>query len=110
MIKKIDHIGITVKDLKETMRIYSDIIGLELKGTGTIEEQKITHATFLAGEVKIELVQPTHPDSPISKFLEKRGEGMHHIAYCVDNGIPMIEGIPKQYDQYFIKGEPKGLY
>ena len=85
MIKKIDHIGIAVKDLEEAISIYTDILGLEFKGTGTIEEQKIIHATFLVGGVKIELVQPTHPDSPMGKFLEKRGEGMHHIAFRVEN-------------------------
>jgi methylmalonyl-CoA epimerase len=85
MIIEIDHIGIAVNDLKEAMSIYSDIIGLEFKGTEEIEDQKIIHATFLAGGVKIELVQPTHPDSPVGKFIEKRGQGMHHIAYRVEN-------------------------
>jgi methylmalonyl-CoA/ethylmalonyl-CoA epimerase len=85
MIKKIDHIGIAVKDLKKAMSIYRDILGLECKGTEVIEEQKIIHATFLAGEAKIELVQSTHPDGPVGKFIEKRGEGMHHIAYRVES-------------------------
>ena len=85
MIKEIDHIGIAVSNLKETMRIYKDLLGLECIGTETIEEQKIIHATFLAGSVKIELVQSTHPDGPIGKFIEKRGEGLHHIAFRVEN-------------------------
>lgn len=85
MIKKIDHIGIAVKNLEEAISIYRDILGLEFKGTETIEEQKIIHATFLLGGVKIELVQPTHPDSPVGKFIEKRGEGIHHIAFRVEN-------------------------
>jgi len=85
MIKEIDHIGIAVKDLEEAMSIYTDILGLEFKGTEKIEEQKIIHATFLAGRVKIELVQPTHPDSTVGKFIEKRGEGIHHIAFGVEN-------------------------
>jgi methylmalonyl-CoA epimerase len=85
MIKEIDHIGIAVKDLEEAMNIYRDILGLKFKGTEKIEEQKIIHATFLAGRVKIELVQPTHPDSTVGKFIEKRGEGIHHIAYRVEN-------------------------
>jgi len=85
MIKEIDHIGIAVKDLEEAMSIYRDVLGLEFKGTEAIEEQKIIHATFLAGGVKIELVQPTHPDSTVGKFIEKRGEGIHHIAFRVEN-------------------------
>ncbi len=85
MIKEIDHIGIAVNDLKKTMSIYRDILGLKFIGSEEIEEQKIINATFLAGEVKIELVQSTHPDGPIGKFIEKRGEGIHHIAFRVEN-------------------------
>jgi methylmalonyl-CoA/ethylmalonyl-CoA epimerase len=85
MIKEIDHIGIAVNDLKKTMSIYRDILGLKFMGSEEIEEQKIILATFLAGEVKIELVQSTHPDGPIRKFIEKRGEGIHHIAFRVEN-------------------------
>ena len=85
MIKQIDHIGIAVKDLKEAMSIYRDIFGLKFIGTEEIKEQKIIHSTFLAGKVKIELVQPTHPDSTVGKFIEKRGEGIHHIAFRVEN-------------------------
>ena len=85
MIKKIDHISIAVKDLEDAMSIYSDILGLESKGTEVIEEQKIIIATFLVGEVKIELVQSTQPNGPVGKFIEKRGEGMHHIAFRVEN-------------------------
>jgi len=84
MIEQIDHIGIAVKNLKETMRIYKDLLGLELIEEETIEEQKITLAKFLVGKVKIELVQSTHPESAIEKFIEKRGEGIHHIAFSVN--------------------------
>jgi methylmalonyl-CoA/ethylmalonyl-CoA epimerase len=106
MIKEIDHIGIAVKDLKETMSIYRDIFGLEFKGTETIEEQKIILSTFLIGDVRIELVKATHPDGSIGKFIEKRGEGIHHIAFRVENidkilkelsvkGINLIDKTPR---------------
>lgn len=85
MIEKIDHIGIAVNNLEDSIRIFRDILGLEFQGTEEIKEQKIIVGTFLAGEVKIELVQPTHPDSTMRKFIDKRGEGMHHIAFSVDN-------------------------
>lgn len=85
MIKEIDHIGIAVNDLKEAMSIYTDILGLESKMTEKIEEQKIIFATILVGGVKIELLQPTHPDGSIGKFIKKKGEGMHHIAFMVEN-------------------------
>ncbi len=85
MIKEIDHIGIAVNDLEKAMSIYTDILGLESEGMEVIEEQKILSATILVGGVKIELLQPTHPDGPIGKFIEKKGEGMHHIAFMVEN-------------------------
>ena len=85
MIKEIDHIGIAVKDLEEAISIYRDIFRLKFKSTEEIKEQKIIHATFLVDSIKIELVQPTYPDGPVGKFIEKRGEGMHHIAFRVEN-------------------------
>ncbi len=85
MIKEIDHIGIAVKDLEEAMSVYKDILDLEFKGTETVEEQKIIQSTFLVGGVRIELVKSTHPDGPIAKFIEKRGEGIHHIALRVED-------------------------
>ena len=91
MIKKIDHIGIAVRDLEDAMSIYRNLLGLEFKGTGTIEEQKINNATFIVGEVKIELVQSTHPEGPIGKFIEKRGEGIHHIAFRVENIVKSLK-------------------
>ena len=85
MIKKIDHIGIAVNNLEESIKIYKDILGLEFKGTQEIKDQKIIVASLLAGDVKIQLVQPTHPDSTMRKFIDKKGEGMHHIAFLVYN-------------------------
>ena len=85
MIKRIDHIGIAVNNLEESISIYKDILGLEFKGTEEIKQQKIIVASFLVGDVKVELVQPTHPDSTMRKFIDKKGEGMHHIAFLVDN-------------------------
>ena len=85
MIKEIDHIGVAVNNLEEAISIYTDILGLEYKGTEKIEEQKIILATILIGGIKIELLQPTHPDGPIWKFIKKKGEGVHHIAFMVEN-------------------------
>lgn len=96
MIKKIDHIGIAVNDLKTTMSIYKDILGLKFKGTEEIEEQKIILATFLTGRIKIELVQSTHPDGPVGKFIEKRGEGIHHIAFRVENIDETLKELSKK--------------
>ena len=96
MIKEIDHIGIAVKNLEEAMSVYKDILGLEFKGTETVEEQKIIQSTFLVGGVRIELVKSTHPDGPIAKFIEKRGEGIHHIALRVEDIDESLKNLSKK--------------
>lgn len=85
MIHKIAHIGIAVKKLDEQIHFYRDIMKLNFLGIEEVPEQKVKVALFEAGEVHIELLEPTHEDSPIAKFMEKKGEGVHHIAYDVQN-------------------------
>jgi len=85
MIKKVHHIGIAVKDLKESVALFERLLGLKAH----VEDapcQKVTEAVFKIGEgIEIDLVEPTGPDSAVAKFLEKRGEGLHHIAFEVDD-------------------------
>ena len=83
MIKQIDHIGIAVKDLDEQMKFYTDVLGLICSGIEEVPDQKVKVAIFPVGEVRIELLQPTAQDSPIAKFLERKGEGIHHVAYSI---------------------------
>ena len=85
MIKKIDHIGIAVKNLEVQIKYYSEILGLECSGIEEVAEQKVRVAMFPVGEVRIELLEPSSPDSPIARFIEKSGEGIHHIAYQVSD-------------------------
>ena len=85
MIKQINHIGIAVSSLEEQIPFYRDVLGLELTGTEEVAEQKVKVAMFKIGEAKIELLEPTSEDSPIAKFIEKNGPGMHHIAYETDD-------------------------
>lgn len=85
MIKKIDHIAIAVSDLDQEIKRYRDVLGLEFHGTETVEEQKVRVAFFKVGDVHIELTSPTEEDSPVGKFLTKKGSGIHHIAYETDN-------------------------
>ena len=92
MIQKIDHLGIAVKDLDEVVKYYEDSLGLQCEGREEVASQKVRTAFFHVGEVHIELLEPTAEDSPIAKFLEKNGEGIHHIAFGTDN----IEGQLKQ--------------
>ena len=81
MIEQVDHIGIAVRSLEAHIPFYRDVLGLKFLGVETVEDQKVRTAIFAAGETRIELLEPTSDDSPISGFLEKRGEGIHHIAY-----------------------------
>lgn len=85
MIQKIDHIGVAVKSIDESMKVYTEILGLKVTGIETVEEQKVKTAFIPVGESKIELLESTSPDGPIAKFIEKRGEGIQHIALRVDN-------------------------
>ncbi len=85
MIEKIDHIGIAVKSISEALPYYRDVLGLELLGDEIVPEQKVHVAFLKIGESRIELLEPTTEDSPISKFLERRGGGIHHIAVLVDD-------------------------
>ncbi len=85
MITRIDHLGIAVQSLEETIPYYENILGLKCEGREEVESQKVRTAFFAAGDVHIELLEPTSPDSPIAVFLEKRGPGIHHIAFATDD-------------------------
>lgn len=85
MLKKIDHIAIAVENLDEEIKRFRDVMGLEFIGTEVVEEQKVKVAFFKIGDVHIELTAPIADDSPISKFIAKRGTGIHHIAIETDN-------------------------
>lgn len=82
--KHIDHIGIAVKSIEEAAKIYNDL-GLKIEGTETVESQKVKVAFIPVGQSRIELLEPTTPDGPTGQFIEKRGEGIHHIALKVDD-------------------------
>lgn len=85
MVKKIQHVAIAVPDLDEAIRTYRDILGLEFIGEETISDQKVRAAFFRVGDSRIELLEPAAPDSPIRAFIEKRGGGLHHIAFEVED-------------------------
>ncbi len=82
---KINHLGIATKGIDEALKFWSDALGLENVHTEIVEDQKVKVAMLPIGESRIELLEPTSEDSPISKFLEKRGGGIHHIAVEVDD-------------------------
>jgi len=82
---QIDHIGIAVKSLSEAVKVYREMIGLEVSGYDQVDDQGVRVAMLPAGDSRIELLEPITAESPIEKFLAKRGEGIHHIAVRVDN-------------------------
>ncbi len=84
-IGKIDHLGIAVHSIEAAMPLYTGMLGLELHEIEEVADQKVRTAVFPVGESRIELLEPTSPDSPVAKFLEKRGEGIHHVALGVDD-------------------------
>lgn len=84
-VLKVDHIGIAVQSIEVTKQLYHDILGLEFAGSETVAEQKVTTAFFPVGDTEVELLESTAPDGPIAGFLEKRGEGVQHIAFRVAN-------------------------
>ncbi|KGG80620.1 methylmalonyl-CoA epimerase [Caloranaerobacter azorensis H53214] len=106
MVKKVDHIGIAVKNLEETLKFYKEVLGLELNGIEIVEEQKVKVAFLPIGDTEIELLESTDKEGPIAKYIEKKGEGIQHIAYRVDDiekaieemkskGIRMIDEKPR---------------
>ena len=85
MVIKLDHIGIAVSNLEESIKVYTDLLGMKLQGTETVEEQKVKTAFLPLGETEIELLESTAPDGPIGKFIEARGQGVQHLAFRVDD-------------------------
>ncbi|RKD33874.1 methylmalonyl-CoA epimerase [Thermohalobacter berrensis] len=106
MVKKVDHIGVAVKSLDETLKFYKDVLGMKLEGTEVVEDQKVKVAFLPIGDTEIELLESTDKEGPIARYIEKRGEGIQHIAFRVDDiekaieemkekGIRMIDEKPR---------------
>ena len=107
MIKKIDHIGIAVNNLEESLSFYEDALGLKVDNVEEVAEQKVKVGFLDIGGIHFELLESTSPDGPVAKFIEKRGEGIHHIAILVDNieksiefmkdkGVKLIDETPRK--------------
>jgi methylmalonyl-CoA/ethylmalonyl-CoA epimerase len=103
----IEHIGIAVKNLEESIKYYEDILGLKCYSIEEVKDQKVKTAFFKIGQTKIELLESTEPDGPIGKFIEKKGEGIHHLAFHVNDlqdalkevenkGIKLIDTQPRK--------------
>jgi len=106
LLKKIYHLGYAVEDIAAAARFYEEYFGAQIGEPEEVEEQGIVATMFEVGESMVELVQPTRPDSPVGKFLQKRGEGFHHVAFQVEdlkaslkelkeNGVELIDEEPR---------------
>jgi methylmalonyl-CoA epimerase len=104
--KVIDHIGIAVQNIDEALKFWESSLGIKCTGVETVEDQKVKTAFLPIKESEIELLEATSPDSPIAKFIEKRGEGIHHVAIRVDDlksalselkekGVRLIDEVPR---------------
>ncbi len=85
LFTRVDHLGIAVRSLEASIPLYRDVFGLDFEGIDQVDEQGARVAFFRAGETLIELLEPTRTDSPIGKHLERRGEGLHHVALATDD-------------------------
>ena len=103
----IEHIGIAVKNLEESIKYYEEVLGLECYNIEEVKDQKVKTAFFKVGDTKIELLESTDTEGPIGKFIEKKGEGIHHIAFAVDKiedklkhaeekGVRLIDTTPRK--------------
>lgn len=106
-MKHIEHLGIAVKDLKVSLPLFETLLQTRCYKTETVESEKVTTAFLQTGETKIELLESAEPDGVIAKFIEKKGEGLHHIAFAVDDieaemkrlseaGFQLLNPVPKK--------------
>ncbi len=90
-ISHIEHIGIAVKSIEASIKYYEEVLGLKCYSVEEVADQKVKTAFFQVGDTKIELLESTAPEGPIGKFIDKKGEGIHHIAFAVPNASKALE-------------------
>ena len=105
-VTKFDHIGIAVKNMDEALAFYRDTLGISPAGEEIIEEQKVKVAFLPLGDTELELLESTSPDGPVAKFIEKRGEGIQHIALRVENIEEALKEL-KEKDFHLIDQQPR---
>ena len=86
-VSHIEHLGVAVKSLDEAIPYWENVLGLKCYAIEEVADQKVRTAFFMLGQTKIELLEPTSEDSTIAKYIEKRGEGIHHLAFAVEDGV-----------------------
>lgn len=104
----IEHIGIAVNNLEEATRFYEDVLGLECYAVEEVADQKVRTAFFMLGQTKIELLESTDPEGPVGKFIEKRGQGIHHVAFAFDDASEALKDAENKGVQLIDKVSRKG--
>ena len=107
-ISHIEHIGIAVNSLEEAIPYYENMLGLKCYAVEEVADQKVKTAFFMVGQTKIELLESTDPEGPIGKFLEKKGQGVHHLAFAVDNVSESLSELGEKGVQLIDKTGRKG--
>jgi methylmalonyl-CoA/ethylmalonyl-CoA epimerase len=107
-ISHIEHIGIAVENLSESIQYYEEVLGLKCYAVEEVVDQKVKTAFFLVGSTKIELLESTSPDGPIGKFIEKKGQGIHHIAFAVPDTDQALKQAEEKGVQLVDKVSRKG--
>ena len=106
MVLKLDHVGIAVSNMEESLKLYTEMLGMKLHGTETVDEQKVKVAFLPLGDTELELLESTDADGPVAKFIESKGQGVQHLAfrvediekaleYCKEKGIRLIDEKPR---------------
>ena len=108
MIKKIEHLGIAVKDLNKSNELFKKLLGEQSYKTEAVDSESVTTSFFKVGDQKIELLEASEPNSTIARFIEKRGEGMHHLAFHVESIDEEIERLEKEGFEFVSKIPIKG--
>jgi methylmalonyl-CoA/ethylmalonyl-CoA epimerase len=107
-ISHIEHLGIAVENLEESIKYYEDVLGLKCYSIEEVVDQKVKTAFFLVGTTKIELLESTSPEGPIGKFIAKKGQGIHHIAFAVDNATKALKTAEERGVRLIDKESRKG--
>ena len=107
-ISHIEHIGIAVNKLEEAIPYYENVLGLKCYAVEEVADQKVKTAFFMVGQTKIELLESTDPEGPIGKFIEKKGPGVHHLAFAVDNVNESLNELAEKGIQLIDKTGRKG--
>ena len=107
-ISHIEHIGIAVENLSESIKYYEEVLGMKCYAIEEVVDQKVKTAFFLVGNTKIELLESTSPDGPIGKFIEKKGQGIHHIAFAVPDTDKALKQAEEKGVQLVDKVSRKG--